>query len=314
MNQGATILRIATFSLLSFILMANLGLTTTVLAAGPLTDYTLIEPLPLSGTNQLDPTTNAATYIPGLFKLALAIASVLAVIMLIYAGLIYMSTDAYYKKNEAKGIIQNVAWGMALTFGAWVIVATLISPTNGAFTFSLDLDLGKDAIDTSSTVGGGGGNGTGCQGTCQYSYTNSDGDTVKYNDCSNCSLATGFGLDIKNTAPNGKPAQLNINLGNKLKAVQDTSGNPPFRVTETWPPTTNHRDQGQYNGTSVDIGLNTISAENIKTFIKNAEAKGLTAMYEVTNADQRNSYMSAGVPPERIIVVPYINKEHFSVK
>ncbi len=90
------------------------------------TEYNLLAPIPLNGAGSApDTSTNAVEYITGLFKLIIGLAGVLAVIMLIYAGIKYMSTDAFSGKDEAKGIIENAMWGLGLAIAAWLILYTI---------------------------------------------------------------------------------------------------------------------------------------------------------------------------------------------
>ena len=55
----------------------------------------------------------------------IAIAGGLAVIMIIFGGIKYMSTDAFGGKNEAKNIIENAIWGLILAMSAWLILSTV---------------------------------------------------------------------------------------------------------------------------------------------------------------------------------------------
>lgn len=110
-------------------------------ATDPLPDYTVLAPLPgttgtcdTGSTPKIDPatgkttggcTTNFNTYLPAMFKLAIGVAAVLAFIMLTYAGVLYMTTDAISGKGKAKGYIENALWGLLLVIGAWVILNTI---------------------------------------------------------------------------------------------------------------------------------------------------------------------------------------------
>lgn len=268
------------------------------------TPYRLLAPIPLGGTTQAEETTTEK-YLPGLIKMVIGLAGVLAVLRLMYAGIKYMSTDAFSEKTEAKGIIEDALWGLALAMSAWLILNTLNPKL-----VNLDLSIKPQEIKTPSTGGGGGD--VGCQGTCPRSYVNG-GDTINYKDCSSCSDADSFELTIKQETINGEKAKINTALGNSLKSVSVMPGNPTFQVTETWPPTVNHANQKQYEGTSVDISLFDKTGANITAFIRNAASKGLTAVYEVKTEDERNTYIRQGVPAVSIITVPRISGEHFSV-
>ncbi len=294
-------------------------LPTTAFAQAP-TEYQLLAPLPNISTKadgskcvkDDKPCATANTFLPGLIKLIIALAGGLAVVMIVYGGIQYMSTDAFSGKSEAKDTIEHALWGLMLAISAWLILNT-INPK----LVEINLDIPKQEIATSTVPGGdtgGGGRNTGCQGNCPYSYVNSSGVTVRYRDCFSCSNASSFGLSIKTLSVNGTPAQINTDLGNKLKGIRDTSGSPAFQVTETWPPTVNHASQQQYDGTSVDVSLSNPSVSGITVFSNNARAKGLRVVYEVESAAKRQDYWDAGLPfGVTIIVVPYITGEHFSV-
>lgn len=143
--------------LLSSAILAALFIGASSVHAQALTQYKLLEPIPLDDNSTLSFETNAGTYIQGLFRLALALASVLAVIMIIYGGVLYMSTDAYSGKSDGKKIIQEAFWGLALTMGAWIIVATIIGPE--ALKLELTLPAPPTASSTSSTSSAGTGTG-----------------------------------------------------------------------------------------------------------------------------------------------------------
>ncbi|MBI2674022.1 MAG: hypothetical protein HYX23_01945 [Candidatus Zambryskibacteria bacterium] len=103
------------------------------------TDYTLLAPIPLSGAGSAPTeTTTASPYIRGVFMLTIGIATGLAVIMIIFGGIKYMSTDAFTGKSEAKETIQNAIWGLLLIIAAWLILYT-INPKLVEFNFSIPI-------------------------------------------------------------------------------------------------------------------------------------------------------------------------------
>lgn len=102
-----------------------------------LTEYCLLAPLPLSGPNALTEKTTATQFIPGLFRLTIMLATGLAVLMIIWGGVQYMSTDAWGGKNDAKNTIWNAIMGLLLTLSAWLIINT-INPDLLQFNLSLD--------------------------------------------------------------------------------------------------------------------------------------------------------------------------------
>ena len=112
------------------------------------TDYTMLAPIPQLATE--GEKTNAVTYVTGLFKLAIGLAGALAVVMIIYAGIKYMSTDAFSGKEEAKGVIENALWGLGLAIAAWLILYT-INPK----LVEIKFDIAPQQIDTTTTTLGG---------------------------------------------------------------------------------------------------------------------------------------------------------------
>jgi hypothetical protein len=275
------------------------------------TEYRLLEPLPGYVEETSPGKTNASNYISGIFTLLIAIAGGLAVLMIIFGGIKYMSTDAFMEKNEAKNIIENAIWGFVLAISAWLILKTINPKLVQEININIPVQKIESSADSAKLVSGAGI--AGCQGNCQFSYVNYFGTTIKYRECVSCSAATTFDLEIKQKTVNGTPTQINTSLGNRLVAVQNITGNPSFVVTEAWPPTVNHLSQNQYDGTAVDISLSSPSATNINLFVKNANDKGLSAVYEVATQAQKQKYINAGVNPSNIIVAN-ITGEHFSVK
>lgn len=107
------------------------------------TDYTMLQPLPLNNADASK--TDAGSYLEGVFVLAIGIAGVLAVIMIIWGGIQYMSTDAISGKSEAKSTIQQAIWGLLLAIGAWLILNT-ISPNLVNFNLNLSQPTTEGAL------------------------------------------------------------------------------------------------------------------------------------------------------------------------
>ncbi len=99
------------------------------------TDYTLLAPID-GYVGDAGGKTQANSYLEGIFILAIAVAGGLAVIMIIWGGIQYMSTDAISGKSEAKNTIQNAIWGLLLAISAWLILNT-INPNLVKFDLSL---------------------------------------------------------------------------------------------------------------------------------------------------------------------------------
>jgi hypothetical protein len=117
-------------------------------------EYTVLAPLPGTTNGVCDPTkpddpackTTLEKYLPGVFKLAIGLATVFAVLMIVIGGFQYISTDAIMKKTEGKERIKNAVFGLVLVISAWLILYT-INPN------LLNLNLNITDATTSAPAG-----------------------------------------------------------------------------------------------------------------------------------------------------------------
>lgn len=324
MIHNINLKRISKIAMLSvFMMVMFFSVWTTIYAVE---EYTVLAPLP--GTTdvkdcKVNCKTTLGTYLPGLFNFSIGVAAVMAFAVITYGGIMYMTSDAITGKSQGREYIENALWGLLLIIGAWIILYT-INPKILDFTFTID----KPNVGTySSTVTPGGvasGSSVGCNdpATCRYSYVN-NGVTILFKDCLNCVYATaatmdGLNIKVTNISVNGRAQETMMNgvLEQNLVYTQHEPGTPAFQVTETWPPTVNHAEQGQYDGTSVDVSLSTqsnSSPSDINKFITNAAKHGLRAQYEVGTEPERQYYLENGVSSSGIRTVPYITGPHFSI-
>ena len=63
-----------------------------------------------------------ADLVNALFKLAIILGAMLAVLRLVYAGFLYMASDIWSKKDEAKTAIQNALIGLMLLLATYLIL------------------------------------------------------------------------------------------------------------------------------------------------------------------------------------------------
>lgn len=63
-----------------------------------------------------------SSFVNGLFKFAIAIGAIGAVIRLAYAGYLYMGSDMWSHKSEAKEVIGDVTLGILLLLAIWLIL------------------------------------------------------------------------------------------------------------------------------------------------------------------------------------------------
>jgi hypothetical protein len=68
---------------------------------------------------------NFASFLNELYVLAFILAGTVAFIRIVYGGILYSISGVVEKKKEAIKIFQNVAWGMALLMGSYVILNTI---------------------------------------------------------------------------------------------------------------------------------------------------------------------------------------------
>ncbi|KKW19524.1 MAG: hypothetical protein UY63_C0011G0006 [Parcubacteria group bacterium GW2011_GWA2_51_10] len=63
-----------------------------------------------------------STYINSLFTIAIAAGAIFAVLRLAYAGYLYMGSDMWGKKQDARNIIRDVFIGLLLLLSIWIIL------------------------------------------------------------------------------------------------------------------------------------------------------------------------------------------------
>ena len=112
-------------------------------------EYTPLAPLP--GTTNEEGKTDIQTYIPGIFKLVIGIAGVLAVLMIIIGGVEYITTDAIQGKSEGKARIQNALWGLVLVLVSWILLYT-INPKLTVFNLNVETTTSEQISDGDSSV------------------------------------------------------------------------------------------------------------------------------------------------------------------
>lgn len=98
--------------------------TISIPGSGTPGQYQLLAPLPANNPSGQVPT-DLVGYIKGMYQLAISLAAVLAVFMVTYGGILYMSTDAYSQKSEGKEIIKQSLWGLTLLIASFLILSTI---------------------------------------------------------------------------------------------------------------------------------------------------------------------------------------------
>jgi len=91
------------------------------------------------------------------FRIGIALAGMLAVVMIVLGGFQYATTDSLFDKEEGKGKIQNALWGLLLALTTWLIVST-INPALANCTINakeVQLSAMSTTIYNSGALGGG---------------------------------------------------------------------------------------------------------------------------------------------------------------
>jgi hypothetical protein len=110
-------MRLKTVTIFSLIIV--LGVLTVPFVIHAQGYQLLVDDLPFvnnAGGGKLD------VYLNAFFKLGVGIAVLLAVLMFVYNGVQYMTSDIIGKKEEAKKAFLNIAGGLVLIFGSYLIL------------------------------------------------------------------------------------------------------------------------------------------------------------------------------------------------
>lgn len=238
-------------------------------------------------------------------RFAVYFSAIVATLMFAYAGFLYVTASAKQDNiSQAKKIFGDVLTGFIFILGAWLIINVIMSvfveekayPWNeikceGYAEVKTPLVIPNFPPPIDSDLDG-----------------NPDSPFDTSTECLDCVNLVGI------PTKGGIGGQINSDLKGELEQLgMDEYG---MRVTEAYPPTTDHQRACHYNGTCVDAGFATDeerTAANINKAIRSSSGTNLTLVYEVPTATRRAELVSQGVPPDQVIVVPGISAEHFSI-
>jgi hypothetical protein len=262
------------------------------------------------------------TFINKIFQIGIRIAGVLAVLIVIFGGIQYMTTDAFQSKSEGKERIKRAMLGLGIALSSILILNT-INPRITDFTFELDgVEVKGDGFkidfkfleeyDKISDI-------------MRERVTQEEYDKLNSEErlaLLNQSHPTGeiVTLDPSITVSPSSKNKVDSRLASKLKVLHNNlkiSG-INWRITEAYPPTTKrHKAPCHYDGTCVDAnftGGTPASVENVRKFIDIAKSLGLKPVYEVRSESEEKKYEDAGIPSESVISLgSHITGNHFSV-
>lgn len=72
--------------------------------------------------NQAYQSNGLANFLNALFKIAISVGAILAVLQITYAGFLYMSSEAFGEKSHAKEVIGNAVLGLLLLLSVYLIL------------------------------------------------------------------------------------------------------------------------------------------------------------------------------------------------
>jgi hypothetical protein len=258
--------------------------------------YKLLAPLPIFGNIFNASGKSFGDYLSIMFTFLVSFAGVLAVVMLIFGGIQYMSTDSLSGTESGRSKMYQAVFGLIIVLASYVILNT-VNPNLVKFNFSIqgqEIEI-DEVADDGSTL------------TVQYS-----GAGTCPQDCVDLLPD----VPIKNSS--GKKIEKSVKeklvvFTNKIK--NDNVINNGWGVTEAWSPSRTHKAQCHPKGTCIDANFTgSPTAQKVKQFISQASASGLCAIYEVQSDSARNSLVSAGVNPSNIKNYgSWISAPHFSV-
>ncbi len=268
----------------------------------------------------------------------IGIVGLAAVVMIIFAGVQYMTTEAIGKKSDAKERITQALIGLVIALGIFVILSTInpdlldVDPDIEEITLEFDdatevpVTVNPDGSVTSNLdqcSGGAPDVNVGCP-TC-IGFTDSEFPNKISSDTYQTILP-----EYKTKLANFKNAIINHNNNNGLQLDIEaiiTEAFPPGGFANT-PPRAIHCSQCHYNGTCTDIALryngdqrvSGLDAQTvaplIQEFISLAQQSGLRAEYELKPGQRCidiEALMPSSFPASAIKCVPHITAEHFSV-
>ena len=254
--------------------------------SGDTSGVVLLQPTLVEGVGSKEASANPGNYLAGLFKLAVGLAGVLAVVVLIWGGFEYIASAASPSmRDDAKKRIMAALGGLVLL----VFSVTLAETINKKFvTFDLTL---KSQVSSSGGVGGAGG--ASCSSSC---------------------TKVAATVPVKSGACAGQPGG-GCSVDGKIAKSLDGVTEDAKRAGVSWYVTSTLRESNGCHGTGECADLS-IQGKNgalptvteINTFAKILTDNNLAGTYEVTT-DERKRQL-AGVTNIKVEVNPKATGEH----
>ena len=247
------------------------------------------------------------------------LATPLLVIAILVGGIYWLISGGSEQKIErGKEILTSAIIGFLIAFGAWIIINTIMDTLAFKTPFKGTAWSDTSFCANSPFVT----DGTGITPPPPSTTPGTPPPPVTQQRCPTCTNLGNFPVKPGSckASAQGQTCQVDSELNTKLTGLNASiikDGKTSYwQVTETWPPTVNHKNSCHNDGTCVDanlLGSARGSTNDIKYFIQKSEAAGLRPVYEVQNDVRKDQLLKAGVPSGKVITVPGINAEHFSV-
>jgi hypothetical protein len=109
-------------------------------------DYVPLQPGAFGPGSETINTGNLSVFLGSIFNLGIAIAAGLAVIMIIWGGIEYMTTESWGGKGDAKKRINDALIGLGLALVSWLLLYT-INPCLVQFTASTNCPQGNTFLN-----------------------------------------------------------------------------------------------------------------------------------------------------------------------
>ncbi len=252
-------------------------------------------------------------YINKLFQIAVAILGVISVVMIVVAGVQYMTVESIYGKSNARSRITSAVGGLILALGIytilWTINPQLLEVNFGSKLQEVSINSPEDLNDwspsqlTAGNLPGDYNSRCSTQKKTRGALTNISEKKNKINLTTNIVSIKNTGIIIKSesikpfygeveqsvSGESFKNKLVNLNNNLKEKGIQT-------RLTEVFgPSSSSHKSLCHYVGTCVDLATQNkkYSKDIIKTIIDEANNLNLFVQFESKNAfsyrDDKNS-------------------------
>lgn len=195
-------------------------------------------------------------YIAGIYDYALAIVGILAAIVLMAGGLMWLiSAGDASKITQAKELIIGSISGLIILIASYALLVT----------------INPDLVNL--------------KGVNVASIKRVDVEPVSYDGNPNNSRVCDNCISLKNIIPCKNNCQVNAILGAQLTAAALAPTLVPWRITEAYPWTSEHASKCHYNGTCVDLALTGAKAtcSDVDKVIAVLKMSGLSVLNEYTN-------------------------------